>query len=307
MFWKFVCGEEGRDLVKYGRGVDGIMEKDRFKEALVHGTHAFPVAVYHNFFDRQCRDLAYLHYHNEFELLVAVKGRMTVQIEDTVYSLAEGEGLFIHSGLLHTITAEDDAMHEFIAVVFDFSMICSEYEASFFKYVNPLLHGDLEVPVRLTDEMCAMVGEICSMYEASSFGFELFVKYSLTHILYQLIKRSEKITLPVQNPKSVLVKKTLDFIEKHYAEQISLKDMADDVHVSKEYLCRVFKSMSDVSPIMFLNRYRIKQSADLLVHTDKSISDISVSCGFNNSSYFDKMFLRFHGCTPSEYRKHSSS
>ncbi|RGF95145.1 AraC family transcriptional regulator [Firmicutes bacterium AM55-24TS] len=72
--------------------------------------------------------------------------------------------------------------------------------------------------------------------------------------------------------------------------------------MSKEHLCCIFRDISDTSPIVYLNRYRTTQSAYMLRNTNKSISEISSLCGFNNGSYFDKMFMRFMKCTPSEYR-----
>lgn len=279
------------------------MEKVHLKETLFHGTPAFPVAIYNNKFDKQYTLLAHLHYHNEFELLVATKGTLSVQIEENSYQLSEGEGLFINSGLLHIITANADEDHGFIAIVFDFTIICNEYDSAFGKYIHPLMNGTLKVPVRLTTELCSFVHSICSIYESSSFGFELYIKQSLIQIFYLLVRNSMTTTLPIQNTKSIMIKNVLDYIEKKYSEQISLQDMADYAHISKEYLCRIFRAMSDSSPIEYLNRYRIRQSTKLLINTNREISDISTSCGFNNSSYFNKLFLRHIGCTPTEYRK----
>lgn len=279
------------------------MEKNHLKEAMLHGTPSFPVAIYNNKFDKQYTLLAPLHYHNEFELLVATKGTLNVQIEEATYILSQGEGLFINSGLLHIINSNDDVDHGFIAVVFDFTMICTEHDSAFNKYIRPLINGTIKVPILLSKEICSLIYDIGSAYEASSFGFELYIKHSLIQIFHLLVKDSKITTLPIQNTKSILIKNILDYIENNYSEPISLQDMADYAHISKEYLCRIFNVMSDTSPVEYLNRYRIRQSTSLLIHTSRSISDISLSCGFNNSSYFNKIFLRHMGCTPSEYRK----
>ena len=107
----------------------------------------------------------------------------------------------------------------------------------------------------------------------------------------------------MQSSKRLLIKNILDYIEENYAEPITLNTLADRVHISKEYLCRIFSSMSESSPIEYLNRYRIQKSAYMLMSTSKRVSEISLSCGFNSSSYFNKLFLRYMGCTPTEYRK----
>ena len=92
-----------------------------FHELVRHGTPAFPFALYPDSY-AFLKDLYfYLHYHNEFELLVATKGSLSVQLEENVYELSEGDGIFINSGLLHIINSNADQNHGFIAIVFDYS------------------------------------------------------------------------------------------------------------------------------------------------------------------------------------------
>lgn len=282
------------------------MDKQNLKETLIHGTPSFPVAIYNNTFDKQYSLLAPLHYHNELELLVATKGSLSVQIEENVYNISEGEGLFINSGLLHIINSYDTIDHGFIAIVFDPSFICTKYDITFTKYIHPLYNGTLQVPIKLSSDICHMVQLICEAYEKAYFGFELFIKHSLTGILHLLVKNSTKTSLPIQNTKSILIKNILDYIEQNYFEPISLQDMANHTHISKEYLCRVFSTMYDTTPVEYLNRYRIRQSAFELIHSNKTIADIALSCGFSNSSYFNKIFLRYMNCTPTEYRKNNT-
>ena len=279
------------------------MNKTDLKERALHGTPDFPIAIYNNTFDKEYNLLAPLHYHSEFELLVATKGTVTVRIEDTIYNLAEGEGIFINSELLHVITSEENMNHGFVAIVFDYKFLCSESEVTFTKYIHPLINGSYLPPLYLTKEMLALVFSICNAYRSQAFGFELYIKCSLIKIIHLLLKDTTTSSLPVENSKSILTKKIIRYMENNFSEQITLQDMADYVHISKEYLCRIFHVMSNTSPIEYLNRYRIRQSASLLMHSNKSISEVAFACGFNNSSYFNKLFLRYMGCTPREYRK----
>lgn len=281
------------------------MEKESLKEPLLHGTTAFPLAVYPMNFPKHQHSFAYLHYHTEFELLVASKGTLLVQIEEQCYPLAEGEGIFINSGLLHTITAPEDetAGHGFLAVVFDYSLLCTEQEAAFQQYIQPLLHGTFELNPRLSPPACDFVRSICTMYESSVFGRELFIKHCLLHIFYLLVKDVTPGRTALPSTKSTLVKETLNYIKQHFAEPVSLKDLAEHIHVSREYLCRTFHTLSGSSPLEYLNRYRIRQSTFLLARTDRQISDIALACGFNHSSYFGKLFFQYMGCTPTQYRK----
>ncbi len=279
------------------------MERENFRETLQHGTTAFPIAIYNNMFSKHWQVLAHLHYHNEFELLVATKGTLCIQMEESSYLVSPGEGIFINSGRLHTITARDRGEHGFIAVVFDYTLICNEHETAFTKYLQPLINGSLRIGERLSAEVCGRIRSISEVYETGEFGSELYIKQCLLHIFYLMLKDAEDTKSAVRNGKSRLVKEVLDYIKKNYGEPMSLQLLAEQVHVSKEYLCRTFRSLSDSSPIEYLNRYRIRQSTFLLVQTDKSISEIAQACGFNHSSYYGKLFYEYMGCTPTEYRK----
>ncbi len=282
------------------------MDKGNFKETLQHGTAAFPIAVYNNTFEKNQQLLAYLHYHNEFELLVATKGTLCIQVEEKSYVIPEGEGIFINSGRLHTITAYDEGVHGFIAVVFDYTLVCNEHEAVFTRYLQPLITGSLRIREKLSAEVCQGLRCICGAYETGDFGCELYIKQCLLSCIYLLVKDAESVKPSLENSRSLLVKEVLDYIRQNYGESVSLAQLAQQVHVSKEYLCRTFRALSDSTPIEFLNRYRIRQSTFLLVQTDKSVSEIAQSCGFNHSSYYGKLFLEYIGCTPTEYRKRNT-
>ena len=278
------------------------MEKENLKESLSHGTPEFPLAVYNMSFHKHQQVLAPLHYHSEFELLLATKGCLSVQIEETNYIVPEGHSIFVNSSLLHTINAYDNAEHSFIAIVFDFTILCSQYESSFHKYISPLIHNRLEVPTLLSAVASEHIRSISKHYETATFANELYIKHCLLEIFHLLIQNAKHKEISAHNEKSILIKEVLDYMQRHYAESVSLQQLADDVHISKEYLCRLFRTVSNSSPIKYLNRYRIRQSTYLLLQTNKSISEIAQACGFNHSSYFGKLFYEYMGSTPREYR-----
>ena len=97
-------------------------------------------------------------------------------------------------------------------------------------------------------------------------------------------------------------KNMVSFIYQHYAEQISLNEIAASGNVSRSKCCLIFKHYLQQSPVDFLNTFRLKTSCNLLRNTEKSITEIAFSCGFNHLSYFSKLFIKNFDCTPREYR-----
>ncbi len=283
------------------------MERDYLRERTRHGTSDFPVAMYRMKFDQQYDLLAPLHYHKEFELVMVTEGMVTVQIEKDPYTFHRGEGAFVNSGQLHVIRAADGGRHGFIAVVFDPALLCEKPDRIFAEYIRPMLDHSLFVPAVLPDSLCGRIEEICAAYEEKAFGYELYIKSVLYEIFFRMMKNSKKTDRSAPQVRSGLIKAVTDYIRDNYFRPISLQNLADQANISKEYLCRIFNEMTGVSPIYYLNWYRIRQSTDLLLESSRSISDIAFSCGFNNSSYYSKLFLRYMGCTPMEYRKKSIS
>lgn len=92
------------------------------------------------------------------------------------------------------------------------------------------------------------------------------------------------------------------YMKENYAYEITLTELAQLIPMSEGQFCRVFKQYMKMSPMQYLMRYRILQSCHLLQETDKKIGEIANLAGFNNISYFNKVFLKTIGCTPKEYR-----
>ena len=98
--------------------------------------------------------------------------------------------------------------------------------------------------------------------------------------------------------------KMLDYIHNHFAENISLTEIAKVAGLGERECLRCFQRTIQLSPMQYLLKYRIMRGADLLLQNPaSSISEIAGLCGFDSPSNFAKMFKRFYNTTPREYRK----
>ncbi|MGC9400722.1 MAG: substrate-binding domain-containing protein [Anaerolineae bacterium] len=100
-----------------------------------------------------------------------------------------------------------------------------------------------------------------------------------------------------------LVRQAMVYIHEHYAEPISRADLAEHVALSEDYLTDCFRKELGVTPITYINRYRIHQAKILLTETYKSITEIALDVGFSDSSYFSRVFRRETGMSPTDYRQ----
>jgi len=95
----------------------------------------------------------------------------------------------------------------------------------------------------------------------------------------------------------------LSYINQNYNKNLSLDELSKQVDMSKFYLCRLFKESLKMSPVEYINKVRIDKAMELLINTDMSISEIAFECGFNNISYFIKVFRKYMHTTPLKFRK----
>lgn len=91
-------------------------------------------------------------------------------------------------------------------------------------------------------------------------------------------------------------------IETHYAEKVTLDELARKSHLSKRHFQRVFQECLGRSPIDHLIHVRAQKAAALLRQTDRTITDIAFDCGFSDSNYFTRCFRKAMGQTPKQYR-----
>lgn len=127
------------------------------------------------------------------------------------------------------------------------------------------------------DSMCLQLQEIVEVFTESMFNY-----------------------IPDKN--SDLIKKAFSYISKHYSETLSLEDVAGYVHLNPAYFSTLFKQSSGSSFKEYLNMIRIEESKHLLSSTDYAIIDIAVAVGFEDQSYFSKVFKKYTGLTPRQYR-----
>ena len=97
--------------------------------------------------------------------------------------------------------------------------------------------------------------------------------------------------------------RAIAFIEENYKEKITIEDIAKTVNISESYLFSAFKKQMGISPISYLNHYRLSVATELMRNTNKSITEISAEVGVYDSIYFNKLFRKCYQMSPSKYRR----
>ena len=109
------------------------------------------------------------------------------------------------------------------------------------------------------------------------------------------------------NPKYQKVDEVAHYIVEHCTEQISLEDLAGRFYINKFYLSRIFKEVTSFTINDYLNVNRIKKAHRLLLETDDSITSIAEQLGYENITYFERVFKKYRNMTPLKYRNYYRS
>ncbi len=99
-----------------------------------------------------------------------------------------------------------------------------------------------------------------------------------------------------------LTQTVMTYIETHYREKFSLKKMAGELFVNGCYLLRVFKQHTGTTPLAYHNHIRCERAGEMLLQSDRRVSDIGEAVGFASSAHFTHVFKKEWGFTPTEFR-----
>ncbi len=281
-----------------------IVLDNTMKELNVRGTPELPVGIYDD--DLKADPVPY-HWHDEIELIVVTSGKMDITVELEKYVLSAGEGIFINSGRLHSCINFDNSDCTLKSFVFHAKFLYGDLNSVLFEnYFYSLLKETSINTYSLSAEACSLVLNAYNAFSAQEFAYEFSVRENLTKTLLPIIKSTENI----QNPTDLKTTKQLNrcktmmsFIHQNFDKSITLLDIAESADVKESEALRSFKSILSTSPIKYLKKYRLQQSAFLLRTTNEPIIHIGLSCGFAEMSYFTKSFREMYDIPPTEYRK----
>ncbi|SDZ82151.1 AraC-type DNA-binding protein [Oribacterium sp. KHPX15] len=142
-------------------------------------------------------------------------------------------------------------------------------------------------------------------YELDSVADQLMIKADLLHVIALIYSfgmiEDKEVTDTEKQVKAI--KDSIIFIREHYKEKLYIRNLSELTGLNEQYFIRFFGSVTGVSPLDYINRYRVEQAARLLKDTDTHVYEIAEECGFHNIGNFIKIFRSVTGETPHKFRK----
>jgi AraC-like DNA-binding protein/mannose-6-phosphate isomerase-like protein (cupin superfamily) len=280
---------------------------ERLKELTSHRTVVMPVACYETKIADNIQGKIPLHWHEEIQFILSVKGEAIVQINEEKLAVKEGEGIFINSGCLHS--AEDlngDCVYICLNVSPHFLLPQELYSSYIYPYISAtnLPYIILNRSEDWGKSILESIIEIKKLINDNPPFYEINITSLLTFIWQQLIRNGFQLEYSqTEVEKHMRMKAMLNWIHQHFAEKVTLADIAKAGRLSNSECCRYFKKILKTTPINYLIHYRIQKSLPLLQERDSNVTEVAFKAGFNSSSYFIEKFRKSMNMTPLAYKK----
>ena len=229
------------------------------------------------------------------QLLYSAKGQGCLRYDSVSVALSEGWYFFLPANYPHEYYPVDSNW-DVRWVSFD-GYSCPQIQAAL----------DLTHPVCIKPEDGSILEKIYNKMFVAQKTDKLHCDHTCSGLVYEYLLEFHRqvSTTGTSNGanRSDLLMPALNYIDDHFSQDFSMTVLAELVGISSQHLCRIFKETLHMRPTEYLTYRRLSEAKNLLHHTDISIAEIGVKCGFPDAGYFSTVFKWYEGMSPAEYRK----
>lgn len=253
-----------------------------------------------------------LHYHPHYELVWIKQGYGVRVVGDHVDHFKSGDMVLLAPNLPH-VWENDQIYYK--------EDSCLEVDVFVIHFTNEIIQNLLSFPeltciidvLNKSKRGLRIMGkaneEICKIIEKLTFVEPIERIILFLRILQILVTSNELTILSSLNfieffnhQKSERLCRILEYIRGKFSSNIQIEEISAIACMSPTAFCRYFKKKTGVSFVSYLNDFRLRYARNLLDTNEYKISAVAEMCGFSDISYFNRMFKRIHGMTPSEYK-----
>lgn len=278
------------------------------KELTEHRTVVLPVACYETTINQNINGYIPLHWHEEIQFVLIIKGEAVFQVNEENVVVNEGKGIFINSGCLHMAEEKNHSGCSYICLNVSPHFVLSQ--ELYATYVNPYIQATnlsclhLDPKELWGKNILDAIMKTNQLIQHKPPYYEIDITAQLTFIWKNLIVNGFQLEYEqTEMLKSHRMKQMLNWIHLHFADKIRLDDIAKAGQLSRSECCRYFKRMLKQTPLNYVTDYRIQKSLALLQLPESTVTDVAHQVGFNSTSYFIDTFRKSTGMTPLSYKK----
>lgn len=286
-----------------------ILEYENTQELKSHGLADFPFDIYLCSIPLDFSQVP-VHWHNDMEIIYIKKGTGRISVDLQPYTVNEGDIIIVSPGQLHSIEQFENCSMEYENIIFQLNMLMAvQGDTCTETFFQPLMQRQIGIYTHYTPTSPAYpilsnsLNTIDNICQSFALGYEFAIKGQLFMFFHALVSSTKKPLPRCQHKSLDRLKDILKYVETNYSDKISIEDAAGICGFSQSHFMKFFKSNMAVSFTDYLNDYRLTMAARLLISSSDSIVNIAAEAGFDNLSYFNRLFKRKYGCTPTSFRK----
>ena len=235
-----------------------------------------------------------------------------VSVDLIDHLVTAGNIAVILPGHLHAISSYQNESFEYENIIFNLHMLIpKQNDILTEEFFNSLLGQKIQFPV-LINETISFYQEIlhcinradniCTHFPR---GYYLGIRSCLYEFFYILFNNSTGCNIHHKTSSALdKIKLITKYIEEHFEDEITIEKMAEICNFSPSHFMKFFKASMGTSFFSYLNDYRLTTASYMLTKSFSSIFAIAQECGYNNLSYFNRIFKKKFGMTPSDFRNH---
>lgn len=250
------------------------------------------------------------HFHEALEFIYVDYGDFTVFLDDKILKIQKGDLIFFRPLSVHSVVSGNCPANAYYvlklrpSLLFDFAASgkAGEYILKFF-----LNSASEQIVWRESDEGAEAIfssfKKFISFYGKSAYGSDIATKAAAAELMYNVLYFWQKMKLEnfnTDDKTAHMIYNAIMYIGAHYKEDITAESCSKYLYISYSYFTRTFKKVTGKSFRSYLNTIRLSHAENLLVNTNKSVTDIAYECGYNNLSYFISVYKKTKGITPSQ-------
>ena len=232
------------------------------------------------------------HLHKQIEIMACFEGKMKVTCDFHTYELKSGDWLIVLPECEHSYVETEN----FKGAMMIFNPALISHLSLYFKkkLCIPVIHESDSLRRECLLRLLNIKGQ---------FKSEAVVKGYLYVIVGSLFEKCNFWEREVSGES--VVQNVLDYLSRHFTEEITRYSLAGQFGLSSSYLSHLFQNKLGCSFLKYLHTLRIDYAKYLLKNSDKTITEICYESGFSTQRSFNRVFLQMAGCTPGEYRNES--
>lgn len=244
-----------------------------------------------------------INWHEELQLIYVESGHVIIKTLFTSRKLHQGQACFIGKNVAHQVVSDKDSVYS--SILFDQRLVMFMTTETK-EFIDNFLENEQHSLI-IIDEASDFDRKILRQLEQllrlgipqSSKEFYRIQLILSEVMLYLSEERKEQI---YDINKSRRLETMLHYIDEHYAEPLSLQDLAQSAHISQTECQRQFQTFFETTPHQYLIRYRLEKAKILIERSDLNLTEIASRTGFSHGSHFGKLFKGRFGVTPRSYR-----